>query len=215
MLRGFYFTSGTQEGTPFDRLTGFFARSFGIDQRRAPCCVPSRAVAISHPPRQRGNLWRGDAGFRRPGAANRRLLLRGGGFALAGLAVLVGRGLLWHADRASRREIDEMEAALAGYTKAASDLPLDPVAEADLPLALPTLDQARALPHGYDPGELDGFLARVRLVAACQAGRRRRAVYRHALERFLLPRLIWRLEKRRCTGRSIGRTIYMKPPASI
>ena len=40
MLRGFYFTSGTQEGTPFDRLTGVLARSFGIDQRRAPTLRP-------------------------------------------------------------------------------------------------------------------------------------------------------------------------------
>ena len=29
MLRGFYLTSGVQEGTPIDRLTGFLARSFG------------------------------------------------------------------------------------------------------------------------------------------------------------------------------------------
>ena len=41
MLRGFYFTSGTQEGTPFDRLTGVLARSFGIDQRRVPTLRPA------------------------------------------------------------------------------------------------------------------------------------------------------------------------------
>ena len=34
MLRGVYFTSGTQEGTPIDRLTGVLARAFGMDQRR-------------------------------------------------------------------------------------------------------------------------------------------------------------------------------------
>jgi type VI secretion system protein ImpL len=32
MLRGFYLTSGVQEGAPIDRLTGYLARSFGIDR---------------------------------------------------------------------------------------------------------------------------------------------------------------------------------------
>ncbi|WP_219672544.1 type VI secretion protein IcmF/TssM N-terminal domain-containing protein, partial [Clostridioides difficile] len=39
-LRGVYFTSGTQEGTPIDRLTGLMARAFGLDQRRAASMKP-------------------------------------------------------------------------------------------------------------------------------------------------------------------------------
>ena len=31
-LRGFYFTSGTQHGTPIDRLIGALAKSFGSEQ---------------------------------------------------------------------------------------------------------------------------------------------------------------------------------------
>ena len=47
-LRGIYLTSGTQEGTPIDRLTGAMARSFGIDaQRAADACARSRAAATS------------------------------------------------------------------------------------------------------------------------------------------------------------------------
>jgi type VI secretion system protein ImpL len=38
LLRGVYFSSGTQEGTPIDRLTGALSRVFGVDQRRAPAC---------------------------------------------------------------------------------------------------------------------------------------------------------------------------------
>ena len=34
MLRGFYFTSGTQEGTPIDRMMGAVARTFGVDAAR-------------------------------------------------------------------------------------------------------------------------------------------------------------------------------------
>src|SRR5207253_9647527 len=42
MLRGVYFSSGTQEGTPIDRLTGVLTRAFGIDQRRAPSLRPEQ-----------------------------------------------------------------------------------------------------------------------------------------------------------------------------
>ena len=36
MLRGVYLTSGTQEGTPIDRLLGAVARTFGLDQQILP-----------------------------------------------------------------------------------------------------------------------------------------------------------------------------------
>jgi type VI secretion system protein ImpL len=36
LLRGFYFTSGTQEGTPIDRLIGSVANSFGLDRNTQP-----------------------------------------------------------------------------------------------------------------------------------------------------------------------------------
>lgn len=36
LLRGVYFTSGTQEGTPFDRLLGAMGRSFGLAAGRQP-----------------------------------------------------------------------------------------------------------------------------------------------------------------------------------
>ena len=42
VLRGVYLTSGTQEGTPIDRLTGAMARSFGIDSQRAPSLRPEQ-----------------------------------------------------------------------------------------------------------------------------------------------------------------------------
>ncbi|MFN0184884.1 MAG: type VI secretion system membrane subunit TssM [Aquabacterium sp.] len=36
LLRGVYFTSGTQEGTPIDRVMGTLARTFGVERRLAP-----------------------------------------------------------------------------------------------------------------------------------------------------------------------------------
>jgi type VI secretion system protein ImpL len=196
MLRGFYFTSGTQEGTPFDRLTGVLTRSFGIDQRRAPTLRPEAGRSYFLALLVKEVIF-GEAMLvaEKPGAASRRTLIRSGGFAAAALAVLVAAGLLWRSDSANRREIGEMDAALAAYTNTVDGLLLDPVADADLPRILPLLDQARALPHGYDRGKHDGISwlelglsQRAKLAAGA------RAVYRHALERVLLPRLIWRLE---------------------
>src|SRR5262249_19114908 len=145
MLRGFYFTSGTQEGTPFDRLTGFLARSFGIDQRRAQTLRPEEGRSYFLARLVKEVIF-GEAMLvsQKPGAAGRRALIRVGGFAVAALAVLIAAGVMWHSDSTNRREIDELDAALAAYTKTANGLPLDPVADADLPRILPLLDQARA-----------------------------------------------------------------------
>ena len=40
LMRGVYFTSGTQEGTPIDRLTGALARALGVDQTAARTLQP-------------------------------------------------------------------------------------------------------------------------------------------------------------------------------
>ncbi len=46
LLRGFYLASGTQEGTPVDRLTGLLSRAFGVDQRRAASLRPVRGRSL-------------------------------------------------------------------------------------------------------------------------------------------------------------------------
>jgi type VI secretion system protein ImpL len=196
MLRGFYFTSGTQQGTPLDRLTDVLARSFGIDQRQAASLRPEQGRSYFLA-RLIKDVVFGEAMLvsERPGMAKRRLLLRGGALAAVGLVTLIAIALLSHERNASRQEIDDMAAALAAYEKTASALPLDPVADADLPRMLPLLDQARALPHGYDesePGISRWLQLGLSQDAKLAAGAR--TIYRHALERVLLPRLLWRLE---------------------
>ncbi len=196
MLRGFYLTSGVQEGTPIDRLTGLLVRSFGIDQRRAQSLRPEQGRSYFLARLVKEVIF-GEAMLvsEKPGAARRRLLLRAGAFALVALAVVVGGGLLWHARSVNREQIDDMQAALAAYEKAAAVVPLDPVSDADLPRILPMLDLARALPHGYDnrksdpPSWMQLGLSQDAKLSAGALG-----IYRHALERALLPRLIWRLE---------------------
>jgi type VI secretion system protein ImpL len=195
MLRGFYFTSGTQEGTPIDRLTAMLARSFGMDQRRAAVLRPEhgRSYFLA---RLMKEVVFGEAMLvaERPGAARRRLIVRGGAFAAVALAVIAGGGLMWHASSTNKAEFANVAAALSAYEQRAAGLKLDPVADADLPRIAPLLDAARTLPHGYDAPVHAAFFPQLGLSQEPKLASGARLVYRHALERVLLPRLIWRLE---------------------
>ncbi|MCW3473910.1 type VI secretion system membrane subunit TssM [Limobrevibacterium gyesilva] len=195
-LRGVYMTSGTQEGTPIDRLTGALARAFGVDQRRAPSLRPEQGRSYFL-----GRLLK-DVVFGEamlvsapPAARRRRVLMRSGAFALLALATLGIGGALWHSRSANEAAIAEADKAITAYTQTASSLPLDPVRDAELPPIVPLLDQARDLPFGAARQAQDN--ARTGGLGLSQADKLSagsRLVYRHALERVLLPRLVLRLE---------------------
>jgi type VI secretion system protein ImpL len=196
LLRGAYLTSGTQEGTPIDRLTRTLARAFGVDQARAPSLRPESGRSYFLERLLRDVIF-GEAMLvsRKPGAMRRRIMLRAAGFAVALLAVTATGALLWHIRGAGEREIDASRAALASYERMAQALPLDPVADADLPRLVPLLDQARALPHGVDDtNEQPASWRNLWLSQNAKLAAASRTVYRHALEWTLLPRLVWRLE---------------------
>jgi type VI secretion system protein ImpL len=191
LLRGVYFTSGTQEGTPIDRLTGALARSLGVDLATTQSLQPvhGRSYFLE---RLLKDVIFGEALLvaHDPAAVRRRLVLRRAGYGLAALLVLVTVGTLWQVRSAGQREIDALAEALGGYEQTARSLPLDPVADDDLVRLTPLLDHAAQLPHGApEPSWLPAALSqRDKLDASA------RVVYRHALEWALLPRLMWRLE---------------------
>ena len=191
LLRGVYFTSGTQQGTPFDRLTGTLARALGVDQTTTQSLQPvqGRSYFLE---RLLKEVVFGEALLvaRSPAALRRRLVMRTAGYLVAALLVAVTAATLWQVRSAGQREIDAAAAALSGYEQTARSMPMDPVADDDLPRLAPLLDQASALPLGGDePYWLPALLSqRAKLDASA------RVVYRHALEWALLPRLVWRLE---------------------
>jgi type VI secretion system protein ImpL len=192
-LRGVYLTSGTQDGTPIDRLTGVLARAFGVDQRRAPSLRPERGRSYFLA-RLLGDVIFNEAMLvsEPPGAARRRWLLRAAGYAAA-LLVVLGCGLaLWRGRVAGQAELDRSAQALAAYEARLRPVSVDPVADGDLPRILPALEAARDLPHGYASGPLPASW--LGLGQGAKLGAAARIVYRHALERLLLPRLVWRLE---------------------
>lgn len=193
LLRGVYFASGTQEGSPIDRLTGVMMRAFGLDQRRAAALRPvqgrsyflgqlvsrvifGEAMLVSEP----------------PSARLRRLALRSASYAIVALLTLGVAGWLFIHRSDSEHEIAEMSAAVDTYERLAKDVTFDPVNDADLPRLLPLLDAARDLAssaRGSVP-----LLASFDLSQAPKLRGGAMAVYRHALGYALLPRLVWRLE---------------------
>jgi type VI secretion system protein ImpL len=174
LLRGVYFTSGTQAGTPIDRLTGALARNFGVDQMRVPSLRPQqgRSYFLSGLLRLIFNEAMRIAGF-------------------AGIAVLtIGLAAAMLGIRSSEiSDAARVQASLDKYEQLANAQKLDPVSDADLSTVLPLLDAARALPYGEDSSSPGIGLSQARKYAAGT-----RLLYHHALERILLPRLIWRLE---------------------
>jgi len=191
LFRGLYFTSGTQQGTPIDRLTGTLASAFGIDQRRIPSlrAEHGRSYFLTRLLRQ---VIFGEAMLvsEPPGMARRRQWIRAGAFATV-LILCLGAGMaIWLQARAAKADTDQFASALASYEAQAARFGGDRIVDADLPRLAPVLDQARQLPFADASGFsfVPGLSQRGELAAASHG------VYRHALERAFFPRLIWRLE---------------------
>ena len=192
MLRGVYFTSGTQEGTPFDRLTASMARSFGIDQVRAAALIPERGRSYFLTRLLKDVIF-GESMLvsQDPASVRRKTLLRMGAAALAGLVAVDGTGALLQTRGTNTEAISASDTALAAYIAAANAQALDPVRDSDLPRMLPLLDQAQALASGDEAGGMQWFPG-LSQSGKLQSGAK--VVYRHALENILLPRLILRVE---------------------
>lgn len=190
-LRGIYFTSGTQEGTPIDRLTGALSRAFGLDPRR-PASVMGQKGRSYFLGRLLRDVVFGEARLaaRDRGQAKRGRMVQAAAWAAA-LLLLIGGGAWGYAamnTEDARRA--RLEAALARAEQAAQGLPLARIAADDeLLRVIPYLDAIRTLP---DAARADGTgLGLSQETKLLEAGG---LAYEHALDRVLLPRLLARLE---------------------
>ncbi len=195
LLRGVYLTSGTQDGTPIDRLMGAMAGQFGL-QRQAVAAFSGagRSYFLGRMLRDVVFAEAGLVGLD-PKVERRRRTLRIAEYGTAAL-VLVGLtaawAIAWADNRATMRALD---AAARHYEAAYTEAVAHDRQRTDLAAVVPVLDAARALPGGYDatghgPTSLAGF-------GLSQAAKLHGAtveVYRRALDGLLLPRLLFRLE---------------------
>ncbi|HEY4249808.1 MAG TPA: type VI secretion system membrane subunit TssM, partial [Roseomonas sp.] len=189
-LRGFYFTSGTQEGSPLDRLAGAMSRSFGLDARRPAAVMAQKGRAYFL-----GKLLK-DVVFNeaRLAARNRGLEKRRRitGLIAWSLAVLLllGGGFVGYTAWAREKARGEQLAAQVGKAEQATQgMPFDRVTDAEFQRVLPYLAAARDLPPAARAdGAPFGLSQEEKLIAGAETA------YRRSLERTFLPRLLARLE---------------------
>lgn len=195
LLRGVYFTSSLQVGMPIDRTMATITSTFGLDPVRLPAnnrqgrsyfltrlfreVVFAEAAVVSLNPK----------------VEERRRRIRIATYALA-FVLLAVMAYAWTTGyRTNERQVAQINEQLADYEKAVQGIPVQNVADGDLPRVVKPLDILRALPTGLTP---EGADAGSWLTFGLYQGDKLTAVhgnaYQKALNGLLLPRLLVRLQ---------------------
>jgi type VI secretion system protein ImpL len=195
LLRGVYFTSGTQEGTPIDRVLGTLARTFGVEARPASI-ASSRGKSFFLTRLLKGVVFaeQGLVGENRQVEAGRRRL-RLAGFAAIGifsLALLAGWGVSYLRNKAYLADVQ----ARLPEVKAAVDA-LPPSSNVDVSALPQVLDKVVAAPKSaaFDVDK-PPLLHTLGLYQGDYVKAGAHIGYEHLLDRALLPRVAKRLEER-------------------
>ncbi|MFK7752223.1 MAG: type VI secretion system membrane subunit TssM [Sedimentitalea sp.] len=196
MLRGIYMTSGTQEGTPIDRLMLGMAQTFGIGRQalgtgqgtgRSYFLTRLFETVIFN----EAGLVSADDKVERRYRWTRRAAIA------ATILVALGTGGLWvRSFLGNRALVAEAAEKVETYQAAASALPPSPVGDTDLPPVIEALNLLRDLPGNPILSDPDPE-RRVRygLYQGEVVGTQAAQTYRAALNQRFLPRLLLRLEE--------------------
>jgi type VI secretion system protein ImpL len=183
MVRGVYFTSGTQEGSPIDRVLGTLARSFNLERKVQP---PAAAAGKSYfLKRLLHEVIFGESGLAGHDAAAERRRQLGRLAAYAALAVVtVALALLWTASFVGNRAL--VAAAETKTAEAKRELEALPALksgdEVKLIAMLNRLRELRDAARGRESG-----LLRAGFYQGDKLGAQAERAYRNALRDGLLP----------------------------
>jgi type VI secretion system protein ImpL len=205
MLRGVYFTSGTQEGSPIDRVLGTLARSFKLERVAGPAIAGAPATAAAAAPAGSGKsfflmrllrelifpesgLAGSDQGLERQ---ERRLRFIAYG-SIAALGVLMAA--LWTSSYFGNREF--ISAAQARTAAVKEELgKLGPPLPGDELQLVRVLNALRVLPGGYRDQRAGAATAPgFGLSQAGKIGAQASRAYQNVLRDALFPRLARTLE---------------------
>lgn len=196
-LRGFYFTSGTQEGTPIDQLIGALSRNFGSDHAGAAAFSGKGKSYFLTDLIQKVVI--GESGWVSTdlGAARRSTMLRIAGFATVAILSLAALGLWWTSFSRNSDLITATNYGLSDYRSAAAPvLQETTVSDRNFSRILPLLHKLRNMPAGYaTQNEPTPTLATLGLSQRDRLQNATEITYQQALERMLRPRIIFRLEE--------------------
>ena len=193
LLRGVYFTSGTQEGNPIDRLMGSLAATFGIERQLLPSFSGTgRSYFL--------NRLFLSVIFQEAGLAGtnlklqrRRRLFKASLYLAVVLLALAAAGVWLNSYRYNQNLVEDVEQRTATINQLAEEIKPDqrePVAVLEL------LDQARAIPGATDDLNRASIWLRLGLYQGDKLGTSARTAYRNLLERAFLSRLYLYAEQR-------------------
>jgi len=196
-LRGFYFTSGTQQGTPIDQLIGSLARTFGAEEVSAGAYHGSGKSFFLTNLITKVIIGEADWVSTDRGAVRRALIIKTAVLSLIGLCA-IGLSIAWLTSYKKNSDLIEQTVKLDGeYASAGAPLIKQTIiADHDLDKVLPLLHRLRNAPAGYATrnaevplSERYGLSQHPRLLSASDAA------YHTALERMFRPRMLYRLEE--------------------
>ena len=196
-LRGVYFTSGTQEGTPIDRVIGALSRSFGTQgAAAAPFSGQGKSFFLTDLLTKVVFL---ESGWVSTNIAHirRNLFLKTAMYVLL-FAGTLGMGGAWAYSYMQNKQLQkEVDHAVTEYEQLAlNELNQTEIGDGDLHTILQPLNKLRYMPAGYASQD-DGvpFTAGLGLSQHDRLRDTNVRAYRDAVDRLFLPRLIYRLEK--------------------
>ena len=194
LLRGFYFTSGTQQGTPIDRLMGSLANTFGLHRQNLGAFAgKGRSYFITRLLRsvvfREAELAGSNLKVERWRAWIQRAAYVGA------LLITVAAAALWLTSYARNemyiRAVEAQRLVLNKEIAALAPDRTDPIA------ALPALNAARALPGAVaEPEQKAPWLMGFGLYQGEKLGTAAQRIYQSLLLRAFLPRIVLRIEER-------------------
>lgn len=195
-LRGFYFSSGTQEGTPIDQVLGSMGRSFGAAAVADRFSGTGKSFFLHDLLRK---VIFAESGWvtKDMAAVRRDAMLRWGVIGLVAVVTLCVLGAWAVSYTNNRALIASTNRAMDDYRIVADpELTRTMIDDVDLKAVLEPLHRLRSMSVGYanrgtptPTPETFGLSQRPRLVSSAETS------YREALERMFRSRLILRLEQ--------------------
>ncbi|RJE87911.1 type VI secretion system membrane subunit TssM [Paracoccus onubensis] len=197
ILRGFYFTSGTQEGTPVDQVLGAIqtpdapmgfqsafmsgkGKSFFIHDLLRRVIFPEQGW-VSHDLK----------------AVRRSLMIRTAAFSAIALVTIGAVSALGYSYWKNFQLVRTAEGETRSYKLAAQEeLARDVIDDTDLRPIVPLLNDLSTMPAGYGDSQDTSFWEGLGLGQRDRLNRVATESYAEALERMLRPRLILELETR-------------------
>ncbi len=197
-VRGVYFTSGTQEGSPIDRVLGTLARSFNLERKVAP--PPAGAGKSYFLKRLLHEVIFGESGLAglNPAAERSQRLARLAAYAVFG-ALAIGFGALWTASFVGNGNLIATADAKTAETKRDIDA-IKTLGAGDEAKLIALLNQLRDLRNSARGG--DSGILRAGFYQGNKLGAQASRAYRNALRDGLLADLTISLENALRAGAS-------------